>query len=130
MSEQPPGKRAGRILVADDSADIRKLISLILSTEGYEVLSVESGRELLDRYQAFSPDLVLLDIMMPHLSGFEVLEALRASAEPDRATAPIIMITAKSLETDIQRALDRGASSYLVKPVSYTHLTLPTNREV
>ena len=102
--------------MADDSADIRKLISLILSTEGYEVLSVESGRELLDNYQAFSPDLVLLDIMMPHLSGFEVLEALRADAEPDGASTPIIMITAKSLEADIQRALDLGASSYLVKP--------------
>ena len=116
MSEQPPKKKIGRILVADDSADIRKLISLILTSEGYEVLSVESGRELLDRYQAFCPDLVLLDIMMPHLSGFEVLEALQASAKPDRATAPIIMITAKSLVSDIQRALDLGASSYLVKP--------------
>ena len=124
MSEQPPGKRAGRILVADDSADIRKLISLILSTEGYEVLSVESGRELLDSYQTFSPDLVLLDIMMPHLSGFEVLEALRANPEQDGASTPIIMITAKSLEADIERALALGASSYLVKPFRANELKI------
>ena len=111
-----PKQAVGKILVADDSGDIRNLISLILEGEGYEVLSVESGGELLERFSAFGPDLVLLDIMMPHLSGFEVLEALRADADSHSASVPIVMITAKSLDSDIQMALELGATSYIIKP--------------
>ena len=112
----PGQERPGRIVVADDSSDIRNLISLILTNEGYEVLSVDSGGALLESYQVFAPDLVLLDIMMPHLSGFEVLAALRADEDPKFSSLPVVMITAKSLETDMQRALELGANSYLVKP--------------
>jgi CheY-like chemotaxis protein len=105
-----------RILVADDNEDIRNLISLILTSENYEVFTVSSGTELIQNYPIFHPDLILLDIMMPHMSGFEVLQALRVFPGENSKYLPIIMITAKSLDGDIDRALDLGANSYIVKP--------------
>lgn len=107
---------AKRIMVVDDNADIRNLISLILTSESYEVLTLESGTELLSRYASFQPHLVLLDIMMPHMSGFEVLEAVRSLEEENLNSVPIVMITAKSMDSDIDRALELGATSYIVKP--------------
>jgi len=108
--------RTKRILVVDDNADIRNLISLILTNESFEVLALESGVEFLERVASFQPDLVLLDIMMPHLSGFEILEAVRARSDSELGQVPIIMITAKSMDADIEKALQLGANSYLVKP--------------
>lgn len=105
-----------RILVADDNEDIRNLISLILTTESYEVLVVDSGAELLAKIAGFNPDLLLLDVMMPHMSGFEVLESVRALPDANLSSIPIIMITAKSLEADLERATKLGANSYIVKP--------------
>lgn len=105
-----------RILVADDNEDIRNVISLILRSANYEVCSVGSGAELLENFSEFAPDLIILDIMMPYMSGFEVLEKVRASQEPYAKSLPIIVITAKSMEADIERALKLGADSYIVKP--------------
>ena len=105
-----------RILVADDNEDIRNLISLILTSENYEVFAVSSGTELIHNYLIFHPDLILLDIMMPHMSGFEVLQTLRAFPKKNSKYLPIIMITARSTDGDIDRALDLGADSYIVKP--------------
>ncbi len=103
-------------MVIDDNADIRNLISLILTSESYEVLVVESGIELLEKIAHFSPDLLLLDIMMPHMSGFEVLESVRSLPDAHLSSIPIVMITAKSLDVDVDRALMLGANSYIVKP--------------
>ncbi len=105
-----------RVMVIDDNADIRNLISLILTSESYEVLVVESGIELLEKIAHFSPDLLLLDIMMPHMSGFEVLESVRSLPDAHLSSIPIVMITAKSLDVDVDRALMLGANSYIVKP--------------
>ena len=105
-----------RVMVIDDNADIRNLISLILTSESYEVLVVESGIELLEKIAHFSPDLLLLDIMMPHMSGFEVLESVRSLPDAHLSSIPIVMITAKSLDVDVDRALKLGANSYIVKP--------------
>ena len=105
-----------RIMVVDDNADIRNLISLILTSESYEVLTADSGAEVLNNYSTFEPDLLLLDIMMPHMSGFEVLESVRAIQDEKLKSIPIVMITAKSMDADIDRALELGATSYIVKP--------------
>ena len=105
-----------RILVADDNEDIRNLISLILTSKNYEVFAASSGTELIQNYPIFHPDLILLDIMMPRMSGFEVLQTLRAFPDKNSKYLPIIMITAKSMDGDIDRALDLGADSYIVKP--------------
>ena len=105
-----------RILVVDDNADIRNLISLILTTESYEVMVVDSGSALLEEIGNFNPDLLLLDIMMPRMSGFEVLKIVRSLPDAHLSSIPIVMITAKSMDADVEQALALGATSYIVKP--------------
>jgi CheY-like chemotaxis protein len=105
-----------KVLVVDDNEDIRNLISIILNGESYNVLAVESGTEALEIYQEFKPELILLDIMMPGISGFEVLEKIRDIRNSKLSSVPIVMITAKSLTDDIDRAIKLGATSYIVKP--------------
>jgi two-component system response regulator MtrA len=105
-----------KVLVVDDNEDIRNLISIILTGESYGVLSVESGTIALEVYQDFKPDLILLDIMMPGISGFDVLEKIRDIRNPKLNSVPIVMITAKSLTDDIDKAIRLGATSYIVKP--------------
>ena len=77
-------------MVVDDNADIRNLISLLLTFESYEVLVVESGAELLERIASFRPDLLLLDIMMPHMSGFEALKSVRSLPDAHLNSIPEI----------------------------------------
>lgn len=105
-----------RILGVDDNADIRNLISLILTTESYEVMVVDSGSALLEEIGNFNPDLLLLDIMMPRMSGFEVLKIVRSLPDAHLSSIPIVMITAKSMDADVEQALALGATSYIVKP--------------
>ena len=107
---------AKRVLVVDDNEDIRNLISIILTGESYEVLAVESGTKASEIYSEFKPDLILLDIMMPGISGFEVLEQIRDIRSAKLNSVPIVMITAKSLTDDIDKAIKLGATSYIVKP--------------
>ena len=107
---------AKRVLVVDDNEDIRNLISIILTGESYEVLAVESGTKALEIYSEFKPDLILLDIMMPEISGFDVLEQIRDIRSAKLNSVPIVMITAKSLTDDIDKAIKLGATSYIVKP--------------
>lgn len=116
IQSPPVATDTKRILVADDNEDIRKLIALILNSAKYEVLAVGSGAELIAAYSDFNPDLVILDIMMPHMSGFEVLEKLKDLLQERSKPIPILMITAKSMESDVERAIELGAKSYIVKP--------------
>ena len=109
-------KDAKKVLVVDDNEDIRNLISIILTGESYQVMAVESGTKALEIYTEFKPDLVLLDIMMPGVSGFEVLEKIRDIHNAKLNSVPIVMITAKSLTDDIDKAIRLGATSYIVKP--------------
>jgi len=111
-----PNSTTKKVLVVDDNEDIRNLISIILTGESYDVLSVESGTIALEVYQDFKPDLILLDIMMPGISGFDVLEKIRDIRNPKLNSVPIVMITAKSLTDDIDKAIRLGATSYIVKP--------------
>ena len=118
MSSDIRGSNMGakKVLVVDDNEDIRNLISIILTGESYDVLAVESGTQALEIYTEFKPDLILLDIMMPGISGFEVLEKIRDIRSSKLNSVPIVMITAKSLTDDIDRAIKLGATSYIVKP--------------
>ena len=104
------------ILVIDDNDDIRGLLSLVLQKEGYEVLEAAGGSEALIKINESKPDLILLDVMMPGLSGLEVLSTIRESREKKISEVPVIMITAKSTIDDIDAAIELGANSYIVKP--------------
>jgi diguanylate cyclase (GGDEF)-like protein len=102
------------VLVADDDEDIVRFVEVNLRLEGFEVASAADGEEALRSSQDLVPDLVLLDVMMPLMDGFEVCQRLRASTRTKHI--PIIMLTAKSLSADKVVGLTSGADDYIIKP--------------
>ncbi len=106
-----------RILVADDDPDITEIISFSLRRHGYQVLTARNGQEALELAQRDRPDVVILDVMMPRIDGFEVCRRLRLASR-----MPIIMLTAKDEENDKVFGLDVGADDYLTKPFSHKEL--------
>jgi DNA-binding response OmpR family regulator len=102
-----------RILLVDDEQSVQTLLSYPLRKEGYEVVSALDGQEALDRAREQSFDLIVLDVMLPRLDGFEVCRQLRA-----RSGVPIIMLTAKAEEFDTVLGLELGADDYITKPFS------------
>jgi len=106
------------ILIAEDNVSILTGITDYLSAEGFEVLTATNGRQALDKYQKEKPDLLILDIMMPELSGYDICKEVR---KRDSSTK-IIMLTAKGDETDKVVGLEMGADDYMVKPFSLKEL--------
>jgi DNA-binding response OmpR family regulator len=102
-----------KILIADDDADLRELIAFTLTQAGYLVIKAADGPTAVRRFEEEAADLVVLDINMPGLSGFQVCEAVRA-----RSAAPVMMLTVRGEEEDLVRALGQGADDYLTKPFS------------
>ena len=102
---------AAKILVADDEPNIVKLLRLYLREEGYEIITARNGREALERFRSESPDLVLLDLMMPELGGFEVCKEIRRESD-----IPVIMLTARTEDVDKIVGLEMGADDYITKP--------------
>lgn len=107
---------AYKILVVDDEPPIVRLMEFILARQGHEMLIAVNGEEALDKVRAHRPDLVLLDIMMPRIDGYEVARTLRA--DPATQHLPIIMLSAKAQEEDIQKGMDVGVNEYITKPFS------------
>jgi DNA-binding response OmpR family regulator len=102
-----------KVLIADDDADLRDLIGFTLTQAGYLVIKAADGSAAVRRFEEESADLVVLDINMPGLSGFQVCEAIRA-----RSRVPVMMLTVRGEEEDLVRALGLGADDYLTKPFS------------
>ncbi len=102
-----------RILLVDDEQSIQELLSFPLRQDGYEVVQATDGREGLERFRESGFDLVVLDVMMPRMDGFELCQRIRA-----RSSVPIIMLTAKSEEIDKIVGLEIGADDYMTKPFS------------
>jgi len=107
-----------RILVVDDEPRMRRFVHMNLDLEGYEVMEAESGLEALDRVRDDMPDLVILDVAMPDLDGFETLAHIR-----EVSSVPVIMLTVKGDEEDRIRGLDLGADDYVTKPFSPRELS-------
>ena len=105
----------GRILIADDLQQNRELLEAYLADEGHEILMAADGRETLEVATQQQPDLVLLDIMMPKLSGYEVCQRLRQ--DPRTKDIPVLMVTALKEMGDIEKAVAAGADDFLTKPV-------------
>ena len=105
---------AKAILVADDDPDILSIVSMSLETQGYTVYKAANGREAVDLARDHHPDLIILDMMMPVMSGYEAITELRA----DEATRkiPIVGLSAKAMATDMERATDVGIDGYITKP--------------
>ena len=106
-----------KLLLIDDSKDMQKLVGMFLEREGYEVIQSSDGREGLRQLAHTQPDLVLLDIMMPEVDGWETCRRIR-----EISSVPIIMLTAKSQELDIGRGLEMGADDYVTKPFDMSEL--------
>jgi two-component system phosphate regulon response regulator PhoB len=104
------------ILVVDDEEDILELVRFNLSREGYKVSCVASGEEALKSLQSQSPDLVVLDLMLPGIDGLEITRLLKS--DPRQKTIPIVMLTAKGEEADVVTGLELGADDYVTKPFS------------
>jgi DNA-binding response OmpR family regulator len=104
---------APRILLVDDELSVQKLLAYPLRKEGYDVVPALDGREALERLRDDNFDLVVLDVMLPRMDGFDVCRAIRS-----RSTVPIIMLTAKTEETDKVLGLELGADDYITKPFS------------
>lgn len=100
-----------KILVVDDTKNVQVLLSDFLGNQDYEVLTACDGREALEIFRAASPDLVLLDIMMPNMDGYQFITHLRRESD-----IPVIMITARQQEADVIRGFDLGADDYITKP--------------
>lgn len=105
--------RSSRILLVEDDDALASVYVTRLQTEGFDVRRVSNGEDALAAALSYSPDLVLLDVMMPKVSGFDVLDILRNT--PETANLKIIMLTALSQESDKQRASALGVDDYLVK---------------
>ncbi|MCD6283604.1 response regulator transcription factor [bacterium] len=104
------------ILIVEDDDDIRELVSHSLSREGFRVSEASAGAEALDSAKSDTPDLIILDLMLPDIDGLEVCKRLKADVSSK--TIPIIMLTAKSEDTDIVVGLELGADDYITKPFS------------
>ncbi|MFN3872143.1 MAG: response regulator [Ignavibacterium sp.] len=102
------------IMVADDSPIIRKLIAFSLAIKGYEIISVSDGMEALEILPRENIDLLITDLNMPNVDGFELIKAIRENDE--LKTTPIIVLSNLSETDDIEKALQFGADSYLIKP--------------
>ncbi len=105
---------ARKILAVDDEKNIVRLVQVNLERQGYEVVTANDGKEALEKVESERPDLVVLDVMMPYMDGFEVLQNLRRnSATRD---IPVIMLTAKAQDADVFKGWQSGVDCYLTKP--------------
>lgn len=103
-----------KILIADDEQNIVISVEFLLKREGFQVAVAGDGQEALDKIRADQPDLVILDVMMPHKTGFDVCQEVRA--DPDLKGMRILMLTAKGRDTEMAKGLALGADGYMTKP--------------
>jgi two-component system phosphate regulon response regulator PhoB len=122
MSTNSARTAPARILVVEDERDIAALVAYHLTKEGYRVSTTEGGEEALEAVSAEKPDLIVLDLMLPGFSGYEVLQELRR--RPEMADVPVVVLTARRDEADRVKGLELGADDYVTKPFSPRELVL------
>ncbi len=108
------------ILIVDDEPSVVMAIQFLMKQQGYNVITAERGEDALDLIYRYKPDLVLLDIMLPGIQGYEVCEIIRLN--PDYEEVKIVFLTAKGQETEIAKGLALGADAYITKPYSNVKL--------
>jgi CheY-like chemotaxis protein len=115
-----------KVLVADDKATGRELVRTVLERAGMEVIEAENGREAMEQAQSVFPDIIILDIHMPDMDGFEVVQALRKDAR--FARTPIIALTASAMMGDKEKAMRLGFTGYITKPIQLNALRQEVQR--
>jgi CheY-like chemotaxis protein len=115
-----------RVMAVDDDHVIRGLLEVNLEMEGHEVITAVDGADALAKVRTEWPDLILLDVMMPNVNGWQVAEALKA--EPETRGIPIIFLSARAMEADVRRGTDLGVQAYVTKPFDPIDLMELVNR--
>jgi DNA-binding response OmpR family regulator len=108
------GEAMTKILVAEDEPDIRELIGFTLRYAGFDVELTQNGAEAVEKALDVQPDLIMLDVRMPKMTGYEACKALKDN--PDTDTIPVVFLSAKGQDGEIEQGLDMGALEYIVKP--------------
>ncbi|HLA87900.1 MAG TPA: response regulator [Anaerolineales bacterium] len=110
-----------RILIAEDEPDIRELVAFTLRFAGHEVITTSNGEEALQQANQVIPDLILMDVRMPRMTGFEACRAMKTN--PALKDIPVVFLSAKGQDSEIQSGLDAGAEEYILKPFAPDQLT-------
>ncbi|HET6845718.1 MAG TPA: response regulator [Anaerolineales bacterium] len=110
-----------KILIAEDEPDIRELVTFMLKFAGYEVVAAANGEDAVRTASRERPDLVLMDVRMPRMTGYDACRMMKAN--PDLRNVPVVFLSAKGQESEIQTGLEAGAEAYLLKPFSPAELT-------
>lgn len=110
-----------KILIAEDERDIRDLVAFTLRFAGYEVFTAGNGEEAVEMAPKVNPDLILMDVRMPRMTGYEACRAIKANH--DLKDIPVVFLSAKGQESEIQQGLEAGAEEYLLKPFAPDELT-------
>jgi len=115
-----------RILIAEDQSDLRDMMSSSMQMEGHEVFSISNGKDALKKAKESSPDLVILDIHLPQMSGTEICRQLKGLKE--FAKLPILMISAEASAEEVEASLKAGAGAFLDKPFTLENLVVQVNQ--
>jgi CheY-like chemotaxis protein len=110
-----------KILIAEDERDIRDLVAFTLRFAGHEVFAASNGEEAVEMAPRVNPDLILMDVRMPRMTGYEACKAMKA--DPGLKDIPVVFLTARGQDAEIQQGLEVGAEEYLLKPFAPDHLT-------
>ncbi len=110
-----------KILIAEDERDIRDLVAFTLRFAGYEVFAASNGEEAVEMAPKVNPDLILMDVRMPRMTGYEACKAMKA--DPDLKDIPVVFLSAKGQESEKQQGMEAGAEEYLLKPFAPDQLT-------
>ncbi len=110
-----------RILIAEDEPDIRELVAFTLRFAGHEVVTTSNGEEALHKASEMAPDIILMDVRMPRMTGYDACRAMKA--DPSLKDIPVVFLSAKGQDSEIQTGLDAGAEEYLLKPFAPDQLT-------
>lgn len=111
-----------KILIAEDERDIRDLVAFTLRFAGHEVFAASNGEEAVEMAPQVNPDLILMDVRMPRMTGYEACRTMKEN--PDLRDVPVVFLSAKGQESEIQQGLDAGAEEYLLKPFAPDQLTV------
>jgi DNA-binding response OmpR family regulator len=114
-----------RILISEDEPDIRELVAFTLRFAGHEVITTANGEEALQQASQLFPDLIIMDVRMPKMTGYDACRAMKADAK--LKDIPVMFLSAKGQDAEIQAGLDVGAEEYLLKPFAPTQLAERVN---
>jgi DNA-binding response OmpR family regulator len=117
---------AKKVLIVDDEVNIVISLEFLMEQAGYELRVAQNGQEAMEAVESFQPDLILLDVMMPKVNGFDVCRRIRE--DPARKNTKIVMLTAKGREVEVTKGLALGADAYITKPFSTKELMAEVRR--